>query len=87
LDSSRKLDDVPASGASGEAMPDVFVPVDDEGTWIVTTVERAWPDETRSACLHPRQPPPVGQHLDDGNRPLEPAKFELRRDHPPLILL
>jgi hypothetical protein len=76
LETPRQLDDVPPRVAAGKAAPEVLVPMDDEGPRVVAAVDRAGADPARSPWPHPIQPAPVGEHLDDGNRPLEPPEVE-----------
>lgn len=82
LETPRQLDDVPTGVAAGKAAPEIFVPMDDEGTGIVAAVDRAGAHPARSSRPHSIQPALVGEHMENGNRLFKPPEIELRRNHP-----
>ena len=74
IESADKLDDVAAGVASGETSPEVLAARDDEGTWIVATVDGAWAAEIMSLSAHSCEQASMFEDLLDGDEPLETAE-------------
>ena len=75
-----ELDDVPAAIAAREATPEAAAAVHDEGSAVVSAVDRAGADEAVAAGRERVEQAPACQDLLDGDALLEQPEVQTRRD-------
>ena len=67
-------DHVAATATTGEAVPEIFGAVDDEGLGVIAVVDGTGADEALAARFQGRDHPAGAQHLLDGDEALEVGK-------------